>query len=266
MGDKPLFTNMSVEAGRAAEAAWALGLFPGWRELASSGWNIVDLRAGNARADSRFSVSGTLAQSFYAQKRGCGVTLTDGRMFQMPKTATFRLYMMQQLARWLARECGGAPNYPNADNVLVWLVNELAPHQPIAKVRAAVEKLATQFGLGWGVTTVLHGLMDLGFWVVKPDVHLVRSVALLGCLKDSAAALSNPEKYLNHPDTLFEVVDVCRRFAPLITPLPQSQRKSIREVDIVLMRASYRSIVERYVGNSGEGKPSDADCDTTTMV
>lgn len=48
---KPLFTNMSVEAGRTAEAAWELGLFPDWRELASSGWNIVDLGAGNARAD-----------------------------------------------------------------------------------------------------------------------------------------------------------------------------------------------------------------------
>jgi hypothetical protein len=95
--------------------------------------------------------------------------------------------------------------------------------------------------------------MDLGLWVVKPDIHVVRACAMLDCLMDFARVLADPENYARKIETLFEVVEVCRALARHITPLPQSMGKAVREVDVVLMRASYRKMVDCYIATGQMG-------------
>lgn len=242
MGDKPLFMNNSVTAGRKPEQAWANGLFPSWTEFSSDGWDITDLEQGHPRADARFEVRGARAIDFVKNSFGKNVMLDNGERLQMPSTAKFRLYAMQQFARWLKSHAGSGQKIDALNDI----AKTLAPGAPIEGVRALCVELAEKFGLNWGVTTVLHGLMDAGFHVVKPDIHVVQTVAKLGCLRDPGKALNDPGAYLKKESSLFEVVDVARQLAPSIVPLPQSQGKAIREVDVVLMRANYRGIVDGF--------------------
>jgi hypothetical protein len=256
VGDKPLFTNMSVKAGRSSEKAWRVGLFPDWHDMGSDRWQLVYRKSGSARATDNYTVVGPDAQTFVG-KRGRFTTLADGTRFRRPRTAMFRLYAMRGLARWLveqnqqvlpvedAAESRGGSTGLQAPKLASLSLN-LGKHSPIEKVAETCRELAEAFGLGWGVTTVLHGLMDCGYWVVKPDVHLVRTVAKLGCLKDPTLALADSDKFLKKEACLFEVVDVARELARRITPLPESGGKAIREVDVVLMRANYHGLVEKF--------------------
>lgn len=247
-GGKPLFTNMSVKAGRRSETAWHAGLFPTWQAMGSADWDIQYRKGKNARRTDNFEIKGDAAKAFVS-KLGKFTTLADGTRFKRPRTARFRLYAMQSLAKWLVRQ---ATETGKPDIGLSKLGEALNPKASIETVAATCRALASEFGLGWGVTTVLHAMMDCGFWVVKPDVHLVKTVAKLGCLKDPALALASSEKYLKKEACLFEVVGVARELATRITPLPQSQGKAIREVDVVLMRANYRGLVEKFRSSPGE--------------
>ena len=241
-GDKPLFSNMNVKAGRRSEKAWREGLFPDWRDMGSPDvWNIVYQKSRNARKTDNFLIEGAGALTFTA-KRGKYTTLKDGTKFRRPRTALFRLYSMQSFARWLVQQSDDSLS----KGLLSTLGETLGPAASIETVVETCRALASEFGFGWGVTTVLHALMDCGFWLVKPDVHLVKTVAQLGCLKDASLALADADRYLKKEACLFDVVDVARELAGRITPLEESRGKAIREVDVVLMRANYHGLVERF--------------------
>jgi hypothetical protein len=247
-GDKPLFTNMSVKAGRRSETAWHMGLFPTWQAMGSANWDIQYRKGKNARTTDNFEINGELAKAFVA-KLGKFTTLPDGTRFKRPRTARFRLYAMHSLAKCLVRQAAETGK-PAID--LSKLGESLGPKADIETVAATCRALASEFGLGWGVTTVLHAMMDCGFWVVKPDVHLVKTVAKLGCLQDPTLALADSEKFLKKEACLFEVVGVARELATRIKPLPEAQGNAIREVDVVLMRANYRGLLEKFRSPPGQ--------------
>lgn len=107
----------------------------------------------------------------------------------------------------------------------------------------AVAPLCRALGIGWGQTTVFHALVDAGFDVVKPDIHVTRTLAFFNELPKSDAACKKTRNYLALPYGPARAVHSARALAKSIEPLESSNGNAYREVDIVLLYASATNLL-----------------------
>jgi hypothetical protein len=90
--------------------------------------------------------------------------------------------------------------------------------------------------LNIGVTTVFHGLCDMGFDAIKPDMHATRSLGYFGSV--APLAFDDHQKYLRHDLHKAQVVAAGVALARTIVPLPEFAGYPCREVDVILLYAS----------------------------
>lgn len=99
-------------------------------------------------------------------------------------------------------------------------------------------------GRGWGVTTVLHMLTDLGL-AVKPDIHLRRSAVRMGLLEPiipSNLSVNEIDSRASEFDP--KIVTAIVGMARLVQPLAAPELPSVlREIDKTLMDWSKQGLL-----------------------
>jgi hypothetical protein len=278
MGDKPLYTNKSVIAGRPYEYAWLKGMYPDWKEMAGNDWTIERNKAIQYRLEEAYKTPSSEKFLSFKKQEGLHIDATDTHpKFTVAETPNSRLYAMHRFALWIAK------NFPNGSchsEGASRIASALHPDLDESGLKKAIEGLRSEIDGLWGPATLLHGLMDAGLAAVKPDQHLLYTVVRLNCVSvpdQQLAAVLDPKKAkealdvidarraetaakrvkkVRDPDNsqielagellrkekyLFKAVHAARQLAFQIIPCPEAQGKAAREVDIVLMRASYEN-------------------------
>lgn len=264
MGDKPLFTNKSVTAGEPGAIAWEKYRFPKWQEMAGPEWEIIPrnkataLREDNDEDDKKFEALGALAIAF----KQAGVANKNGNG-EIPNISLDRLYRMRQLALWIKeQEDTGGNIIATKMKLLEDSLNADTPDLDLIfettfcfKENLENRKRKAKIHLhGWGPATILHGLMDAGYSAVKPDIHMMYTIEkMTGYSIPRKGARAQKGQFTTQPATakgnfaptleaIGHILKVTRDLAGRIkegdgTPM----KKAIREVDVVLMRASYET-------------------------
>lgn len=276
MGDKPLYTNKSVVSGRPYEYAWAHGMYPGWEEMASNDWAIRRDATKHFRSNEAYTLPENERVKAFMDLEKKRIEATSAHPeFIVPETHVSRLYAMHCFAVWIKKNFG---DVRLSQETASKITDALAPELTESGLKKAIQKLCKEIGGLWGPATLLHGLMDAGFAAVKPDQHLLYTMVRLNCIAnpdddlravlDSAKAKQmlaaidakqtnrgkeakkrdpdNPQmelaaELLRKEKYLFKAVHAARELASRIVPGPEARGKAAREVDIVLMRASYES-------------------------
>lgn len=196
--DKPLYANARVKTAKRWKGVLDQHLAGAWRSIGAGGdlLDIARLERRNGRQE--FSAEGRLVP-----------IARDGET----RIALKRLYSIQGAAEALRHWETTSPD---------------APARGLADVslETLIPKLINDLGWGWGHTTVLHFLTDLGL-AVKPDRHLVRALRELGLF-------DGPERPVATRAEALEINRVARRLAAGFGDGP----KALRYVDKVLMDSS----------------------------
>ena len=216
--DKPLFANVHVGGG----VNWRKQIeseMPGaWRTWGLDGFRIRKVAPGKKREC--FKVHGKQAKEFVE------------RHANIPR---HRLYAIQGAAaamRSCCRPFAHLPGFPCVSEV-------------------NVRELEDIFGWGWGRTTVMHALTDVGL-SVKPDTNLARTV------RASDLVPGLPE---NRIPTLAQAAEINRAVFELLDGIRSAGRTDItdipnphRYIDKVLMDISRQGLLGP-AGNNRSAKP-----------
>lgn len=235
-GDKPLFSAMQAnKLGARYAYMWKEGFFPATaQEMADPNWEISYTRhSGNSwNANDNYELVGRAAKAF-AEEAGRAMTIPGSAPGKRPKVGKQRLFNMRTIAQ-------------NLVSFATPVVGETTSRVGALKAQFEAAKEPSEFlalgrqaseTLGVGLTTAFHGLCDMGFEVIKPDMHAARSVCYFGSVS-SELGVSDPNKYLGRDANKAEVVSAGVLLARQIKPLPEFEGYSCREVDAVLLWAS----------------------------
>jgi len=220
--NKPCYSNISVERGE--EMDHQLMNMPGidsYKTLASEEWRI-DLKAGeDFRARDSYSLVDNKANEFLDGLNG-GLSSYRWKFKAIQNLAI--ALTTSKLDTYLHDLSDARENYRLSGDY-VWRWADSVSATPI-------------LGLGWGPTTVLHALTDLGI-ACKPDIHVMRSAVRYGFFDDIPPTLSD-EEIKKLPDRYKkQAVRMMIDLAGLIEPLAhESPRTTLREMDKVLMEGS----------------------------
>ena len=205
--DKPLFANMSAEAGESWRGIIESEMTGAWRTW---GRGLDEFRICRERLGIRnecFKVLGEKANDLVKLHRKAGIPL-------------FRLYAIQGAAsvmRSTPRPFAHLPDFPNVSET-------------------GIRELEDSFGWRWGHTTVLHALADAGL-SVKPDRQLTRNVQKLNLV---------PGMPKTDTPTRKEAVRINRGVFNLLEDIRNGGRTDIpngpRYIDKVLMEISRQNI------------------------
>jgi hypothetical protein len=233
-GDKPLFSQMkAAEGGLGARYAhmWDNDIFPSRVEMAGAGWEIVRRDPDERRpGENAYDPVGEKAMAFYQNKEPL---IIDGLEVIRPKVAAVRLRQIVSIAQRL----------PDALSV-IRTADDLLKHAdtPQDFLHAAE---SVSHALGIGLTTTFHGLTDMGFRAIKPDIHVARALGRLGTINDARAS-NAPRNYLGPKLHKAIVVQKAVTFSAALKVddlLPAFEGNAVREVDIVLMQSSLHGLV-----------------------
>lgn len=154
--DKPLYTNRGTDEAKAYVKAISSEMPGAWRQMAAAfgPYHIrrkgkVDWADDAGRSNDSFEVNGRVVDHFL---------LNHNIAYQVS-------FAIVGAGRALCNR-SATSSFPYAD----------LHGQPL---HHTVKSLSKEFGWNWGHTTVLHFLTDLGL-AIKPDRHLVRTIAHLG--------------------------------------------------------------------------------------
>jgi hypothetical protein len=228
LGPKPLFAATNISTFRRHEAAWEAGLYPSMDNFLTSKWDMQTQGGGKWRKDDAFTFDRATVGDLQTglNKRGA------------PTPAVYRLFAIRSVAYWL--NTGGLTQ-------LQGLKFEDAKHA--SELSRQLQPLRQALGLGWGVATICHGIMDLGFPVVKPDLHVVRTLGYFNAFDDVSTnrqAVKASRSFLARPLGPARAVVAARELASQVTPLLMSQGYTHREVDIVLLHASLDNVLASF--------------------
>lgn len=228
-GSKPLFSNMALTTAGLYTQAWSAGLFPSMEEFLSPEWKMsyLPLQKRGWRADACFHYNRLTVDELRRKLKRA----------RYPSVSVSRLYAMRSAARWLDQRSKGA----GAAEFKIGI--DLGRCADVKALRQEIAPLCSTLGIGWGQTTVFHGLVDAGFEVIKPDIHTTRTLAYFNALTKSEAACRKTRNYLASPNGPANVVHAARELAAKVTALPSSNGKIHREVDIVLLYASAHDVM-----------------------
>lgn len=223
-GSKPLFSNTRLTSAEKYTEAWDNGLFPSMEEFLSPDWEIRydPIAKKGWRSNSCYTYNSARVAELHARLKQMGV----------PRVSVSRLHAIRSSAHWLRQRVAEVGETGNLIDI------KLENCETAEKLYGAIAPLCRALGLGWGQTTVFHALVDAGFDVVKPDIHVTRTLAFFSELGDSEAACKKTRNYLASPYGPARVVHAARTLAKSIEPLASSNGNAYREVDIVLLHAS----------------------------
>lgn len=223
-GSKPLFSNNTLASATQYTNAWGNKLFPSMEEFLSPEWEIryIPIAKKGWRSNSCYTYNAKRVAELQSRlkREGC------------PGVSISRLHAMRSAGLWLRQrvdEVGVTGNLIDLN-----LENCISAEA----LYGAVAPFCCALGIGWKQTTVFHALVDAGFDVVKPDVHVTRTLAFFNELPKSEAACKKTRNYLAQPYGPASVVQAARTLAKLIEPLESSNGNAHREVDIILLHAS----------------------------
>lgn len=241
-GDKPLFSAMRANEGGLGDRyahMWKNRMFPSWSIMAKSDWEISVRKKNNKNGkvvDEYFGV-GVDAVEFNT-KAG---TQMDPVMEAYPQNKRPRVAYMR-----LSKMRTIAINIPTATPIVPVTSSLFFTSKTGADFLVAGKSLGNALGIG--LTTAYHGAADMGFQVMKPDIHVTRT---LGYFKniDDYKAFDDPGGFLGSDKNKAEVVCAGVTLARQINPkslLPEFCGNAFREVDIVLMQASLHDINKEF--------------------
>lgn len=159
--------------------------------------------------------------------------------------------MARRLQIWNNQTLGEALGHENID---------------VTETLTLINTLSDTFGAGWGTITCFHAAADLGYPVVKPDIHVGRSMFRLGWFHE-IGDMGHP--YLNSDiDGMFKNSLIIQMAAQTRARLvgnvllenddrafPEIEDYNIiREIDLVLMKASqlgYTDVYDARYANHG---------------
>lgn len=223
-GSKPLFSNTRLTSAAKYTEAWDNRLFPSMEEFLLPDWEIRydPIAKKGWRSNSCYTYNAKRVAELQSRlkREGC------------PGVSISRLHAMRSAGLGLRQrvdEVGVTGNLVDLN-----LENCISAEA----LYGAVAPFCCALGIGWGQTTVFHALVDAGFDVVKPDVHVTRTLAFFNELPKSEAACKKTRNYLAQPYGPASVVQAARTLAKLIEPLESSNGNAHREVDIILLHAS----------------------------
>lgn len=208
----PLYANMQVEAAREKKKLLVpyMGDVKEWGEEAGA---IRFSKVGNG----------------YSPESYKALTAKAKEIRKKTNIAMHRLFAIQGGAEAICKRAR-ASKAPFADMGHLIPLNDVTFEQLVYQVT----KLKKELGFGWGTTTTLHFLTDLGS-ACKPDIHLFRTVQYLQEVPDS--------KRKKTPTGL-EPFRVVMYVLELIKALDGSvARKRLRFMDNVLMEISRQKII-----------------------
>lgn len=223
-GSKPLFSSTKLAAAAQYTKAWDRKLFPTMEDFLSPDWEIRyrPIAKKGWRSSSCYTYNSARVADLHARLKQMGA----------PRVSVSRLHAMRNSAHWLRQRVAAVGETGNLIDI------KLENCETAEKLYDAIAPLCRALGLGWGQTTVFHALVDAGFDVVKPDIHVTRTLAFFSELRDSDAACKKTRNYLASPYGPARVVHAARTLAKSIEPLASSNGNAYREVDIVLLHAS----------------------------
>ncbi|CAB3755449.1 hypothetical protein [Paraburkholderia humisilvae] len=224
LGSKPLFSNTKLTLAARYTKAWDDGLFPSMEEFLSSEWEIryVPVAKKGWRSNSCYMYNAKRVGELHSRLKREGA----------PSVSISRLHAIRSSALWLRQRVDEVGVTGNLFDL------NLENCTSAEALYGAVAPFCCALGIGWGQTTVFHALVDVGFDVVKPDIHVTRTLAFFSELPKSETACKKTRNYLAQPYGPATVVHAARTLAKSIEPLTISNGNAYREVDIILLHAS----------------------------
>lgn len=194
---KPLFTNARIETAKTWKGQLDPVMESAWRTWGKRDSFLITRKENrNGRSNNDFQVTGKNAD-----------------VLERTSAAVYRLFTIQSAAVAFRKRTKRS-KYPMADLC----------GRPLREI---VPDLQTEFGWGWGPTTVLHMLTDLGM-AVKTDRHVVRTLRKLGMWKCPREDVS-----VNEAIALNGAVQVlCKTHYGRVAP------RELRQLDLYLLRIS----------------------------
>lgn len=237
-GDKPLFANMAageMTLGPRYAHMWNSGMFDSRKMMAGDGWEI-GFRAKDQRAEGENAYFGKGADAIaFNDKAGQAMTpeMKGYPANIRPAVAYMRLFTIRKIAINLEK---ALPAIFDAREIFTKADTPSAFRDAGERVKSA---------LGIGLTTAFHGLADMGYEVIKPDIHVTKTLAHFGHIADPMA-FDDPGKYMatdtRKAECVFEAVTLARKLNRSDL-LPEFRGNACREVDIVLMQASLHDVI-----------------------
>lgn len=212
---RPFYANRKVKTIRKHEPAIQEAL-KDWRALTPPGWSVTVPRNGSFRA-------GSEAMAF----------LKSRAHLRAPGALSAVVYAAAVLRR-RRRHSSATPLL----RMFVDAHQERFSHEDLKDIHAGMNGDA---GLGLGLVTTFHFVMELGLPVVKPDKVLIRLVARLGLIREYTKASgrivpipSDPgerviKKLQGDPDFCWELQ---RQFAVIA----EKTNHSMRALDLILVK------------------------------
>lgn len=234
-GAKPLFAWGS--AVNNYSNMWHGGLFPSFVKMAGPAWGIQYKKISGSSWNSagNWMAVGNDVTLFRSQ---AGVVLTaNGHTFKRPQVSLQRLYNMRRVAENIIK------NQNFFTPALSSMTSPAGDFKNILLSASTAKNfldVGDQFSamLGLAVTTAFHGLCDLNYQVIKPDMHAARSLIYFHEV-NSGVNFNDPNAFLKKSNlNKAEVVCAAVKLARQIKPLPAFVNSPCREVDVVLLWGS----------------------------
>lgn len=229
--DKPCWSNIhEVTGGRLAADLEASPDFDHPEKIASPDWEIRMRSTGHTwKKNGNFELVGPAVRAFVSG---------------LPTKSSLRNYLWRLFAiREFAKSLTTKPALIDMINVLINSRFDFGP-DGIYKWACRFAQLA---GRGWGPTTVMHMLTDLGF-AIKPDVHVRYSAVRIGLLTPEYATDFSEDYIKNNKETLDPlVVRAIMVMAPHVDPVADPQAAfALREIDKVMMEWSKQGLARPF--------------------
>jgi hypothetical protein len=227
----PCWSNIHVTTGGCLAANLESSPdFDHAEKIASPDWEIRMRSTGRTwKKNGNFELVGPAVRAFVSG---------------LPAKSSLRNYLWRLFAiREFAKSLTTKPALIDMINVLINSRFDFGP-DGIYKWACRFAQLA---GRGWGPTTVMHLLTNLGF-TIKPDVHVRYSAVRIGLLTPEYASTLSEDYIKNKKETLDPLaVHAIMAMVPYVDPVANPQAAlALREIDKVMMEWSKQELARPF--------------------
>ena len=226
--DKPLWANIRRCAISKTHKIILENGVPSYASLGSKAWEFDYLgkesrKGGHWRSEDRWKPVGRLSKAYFRRRFSEEIPV---------RIAVWRVAQITSFAQLLVK-C--ERDKLDANALLQLASSSVISTIDLNTLRSVKSSLCT----GWGITTLLHGLTDLGI-AIKPDIHFARACIWSGMIDASMTGWSKEDinAWLQRDSNKLLLVNSARCLAVLLNGTRPSLRKTLREVDFVLMNCS----------------------------